>query len=177
MKARYAFLIIPILMAAGAIWLMSRPGAGTPRVLLQDLSHLPITIVAPYDEGADADAKVEAAFARARESGKRVMIVLGGNWCPDCIILANVSALPEVASWLDRHFERVSVDVGRFDRNLQIPARFGITDRLKGVPTVLVATPEGKLINPQDPFTLANSTTMTPQSIVNWLGTWVTPRG
>ncbi len=175
MNTRYAFLIIPVLMAAGAIWLLSQPGAGTPRVLLHDLSHLPVTIPAPYDETANADAKVDAAFARARVNGKRVMIVLGGNWCPDCIVLANVSALPEVAPWLDRHFERVSVDVGRFDRNLQIPARFGMTERLKGVPTVLVATPDGKLINPNDPFTLANATTMTPQSIVNWLGRWVKP--
>ncbi len=56
--------------------------------------------------------------------------------------------LPEVHAFLKAHYETVSVDVGRFDKNLQIPARFGITDRLEGVPSVLVATPGGKLVNP-----------------------------
>jgi hypothetical protein len=172
MRSRYFFLAIPVLMVALALWLVTPSGVVVPRVLLADLSHLPVTITAPYDETANANVAVDAAFARAKASGKRVMIVLGGNWCADCVVLANVAALPEVKPFLDRYFERVSVDVGQFDRNAQIPARFGITDRLKGVPTVLVATPDGKLLNPGDPFTLANSTTMTPQAIVNWLAQW-----
>ncbi len=173
MKARHALLALPVLIVAALVWLAMPTGPVVPRVLLTDLSHLPVTIPAPYDESANADAAVDAAFARAQQSGKRVLIVLGGNWCADCIVLANVNALPEVKPFLDQHFERVSVDVGRFDRNLQIPARFGITERLKGVPTVLVATADGALLNPGDPFTLANSTTMTPQAIVDWLAQWV----
>jgi len=70
---------------------------------------------------------VNAAFARAKKNGKRVLIDLGGNWCPDCIVLANLMQLPELKRFLAAHFEIVSVDVGRFDKNLQIPARFGIT--------------------------------------------------
>ncbi len=172
MKARHIFFAIPVLIVAALIWLAIPTGIVVPRVLLTDLSHLPVTIPAPYDENANADAAVDAAFARAKQSGKRVLIVLGGNWCADCIVLANINALPEVSPWLNQHFERVSVDVGRFDRNLQIPARFGITERLRGVPTVLVATSDGTLLNPADPFTLANSTTMAPQAIVNWLAQW-----
>ena len=52
----------------------------------------------------------------------------------------------QAASWT-AHYEVVAVDVGRFNRNLQIPARFGITKRLEGVPTLLIATPDGKLVN------------------------------
>ena len=177
MTPRHFLLLIPVAMVAAAIWLATPSGVVVPRVLLTDLSHLPVTIQAPYDEAADADAVVDAAFTRARSSGKRVMVVLGGNWCPDCIVLANIAALPEVKPFLDQHFERASVDVGRFDRNLQIPTRFGLTERLKGVPTVLIATPEGKLLNPDDPFTLANSTTMTPQAIVDWLAQWAESGG
>jgi len=173
MKARIFFMAMPALIVAALVWLAIPTGVVVPRVLLTDLSHLPMTIPAPYDESANADAAVDAAFTRAKESGKRVLIVLGGNWCADCVVLANVNALPEVKPFLDQHFERVSVDVGRFDRNLQIPARFGITERLKGVPTVLVATADGKLVNPGDPFTLTNSTTMTPQAIMDWTAQWV----
>ena len=63
-----------------------------------------------------------------------MLIDLGGNWCPDCVVLANLMLLPELKPFLAVHFEIVSVDVGRFDKNLQIPARFGITQRLEGVP-------------------------------------------
>jgi hypothetical protein len=161
-----------LLTGAAALLLQGPSGDAVPRVSLTDLAQLPVKIPAPYNESADATTAVDAAMARAKQSGKRVMIVLGGNWCADCIVLANVAALPDVKPFLDSYFERVSVDLGRFDRNLHIPARFGITERLRGVPTVLIATADGKLVNPGDPFTLANSTQMTPQSIVDWLAQW-----
>ena len=171
MKWRYALLTIPVLMAAAFLWLKS--GSVAPRLAVQDLARVPITIDAPYDEAAHADTDVDAAFARARTSGKRVLIDLGGNWCADCKILANVMAMPDLKPWLEAHYEMVMVDVGRFDRNLQVPARFGITQRLAGVPTILIATPDGKLVNDGDPFTLANATAMSPQAIADWLAQWV----
>ena len=85
-----------------------------------------------------------------RKSHKRVLIDLGGNWCVDCVVLANFLKLPEMQRFIAAHYEMVPVDVGRFDRNLQIPARFGITGRLKGVPALLIATPDGKLVNGND---------------------------
>jgi thiol-disulfide isomerase/thioredoxin len=100
------------------------------------------------------------------------MIDLGGNWCPDCIILANIMRLPQMQAFLAAHYEFVAVDVGRFDRNLQIPARFGITKRLKGVPTILVATPEGKLVNKGHFFALSDAGSMKPQALADWLAQW-----
>ena len=61
------------------------------------------------------------------------------------------------------------MDVGRFNRNLQIPARFGITKRLEGVPALLIATPDGKLVNGKDVFATASASEMTPQS---WRTIW-----
>jgi thiol-disulfide isomerase/thioredoxin len=171
MTSRYALLVIPVAMVAAFLWLKS--GSTVPQLAVRELAQVPVRIQAPYNEAANADADVAAAFARAKISGKRVLIDLGGNWCPDCIVLANVMELPELKPWLQAHYEIVAVDVGRFDRNLQVPARFGITQRLKGVPTVLVATPDGRLVNDGDPFTLANAATMSPQAIADWLAQWV----
>ena len=68
-----------------------------------------------------------------KKSHKRVLIDLGGNWCVDCVVLANFmrAAGDASASWR-RIMSVVTVDVGRFNRNLQIPARFGFTKRLEG---------------------------------------------
>ena len=75
------------------------------------------------------------ARARALAHHQLLLIDLGGNWCGDCRVLAGTMALPEVKAFVDAHYEVVTVDVGRFDKNLQIPARYGITDRLEGVPS------------------------------------------
>ncbi len=84
-----------------------------PKPSIASLADLPVVIKAPYDEAANADDAVAAAFAKAKVSHKLVLIDLGGNWCPDCIVLANFLRLPEVERFVDRHYEVVAVDVGR----------------------------------------------------------------
>jgi thiol-disulfide isomerase/thioredoxin len=160
-KALIAF--VTALVLAGTASALTPPPAG-----IKSFAELtPPT--APYNETADANAAVQAAFDRAKKSHKRVLIDLGGNWCGDCRILAGVMELPDVRRFIARHYEVVSVDVGRFDKNLQIPARFGFTKRLLGVPTVLIVSPQGKVINGSDVFALSDARHMAPQAVVDWL--------
>jgi thiol-disulfide isomerase/thioredoxin len=157
---------------AFAILLLAGPAlaaAPAPKPSIAKLEQLPVLTMQPYDEAANADAQVAAAFARAQKSHKRVLIDLGGNWCGDCIILANFVKLPEMHRFMAAHYEEVSVDVGRFNRNLQIPARFGFTKRLEGVPALLIATPDGKLVNGDNIFATADARNMTPQALADYL--------
>src|SRR4051812_33860109 len=140
-----------------------------PKPSIAKLEQLPVVTMQPYDEAANADVQVAAAFARAQKSHKRVLIDLGGNWCVDCIILANFLKLPEMRRFMAAYYEEVSVDVGRFNRNLQIPARFGVTKKLEGVPALLIATPEGKLVNGKDVFATASASEMTPRTVADYL--------
>jgi thiol-disulfide isomerase/thioredoxin len=160
-----ALSVLPFLAAAAA-------AATAPKISIASLTDLPVVERSPYDTKADASAAVDAAFARAGKNGKRVLIDLGGNWCADCIVLANLMQLPELKRFLAAHFEIVVVDVGRFDRNLQIPARFGITQRLEGVPSVIIAEPDGTFVNPGRIAALADARHMTPQAIADWLAQW-----
>jgi thiol-disulfide isomerase/thioredoxin len=157
---------------AFAILLLAMPALAAvpaPKPSIAKLEQLPVVTMQPYDEAANADAQVAAAFARAQKSHKRVLIDLGGNWCGDCIILANFVKLPEIRRFMAAHYEEVSVDVGRFNRNLQIPARFGFTKRLEGVPALLIATPDGKLVNGDNIFATADARNMTPQALADYL--------
>jgi hypothetical protein len=155
---------------AGLLFLaMPAQAATPPKSPIARWEQLSVATVQPYNEAANADAMVAAAFARAQKSHKRVLIDLGGNWCVDCIVLANFVRLPEIRRFMEAHYEEVLVDVGRFDRNLQIPARFGITERLKGVPALLIATPDGKLVNGDNIFATAEAHSMTPQAIAAYL--------
>ncbi|MGA0603545.1 thioredoxin family protein [Caulobacter sp. KR2-114] len=161
-------------LAAGAMLLAAGPGAQAapaPHVSIASLKQLPTPLPYPYDVDADAEAAVKAALARARVGHKRVLLDLGGNWCADCRILAAVLQLPEIAAFMKAHYEVVTVDVGRYDRNMQIPARYGLA-RLPGAPTVLVLDEHGRLINAGHESALTDARSMTPQALADWLASW-----
>jgi thiol:disulfide interchange protein len=140
---------------------------------ISDLSQLPTPLPYPYDEKANADAQVNAALAQAKAQHKLAFIDLGGNWCGDCRVLASLMELPEVKRFVDTHYVVTTVDVGRFDKNLQIPARWGITTRLEGVPAVLIVDPNtNALVDKGHIAALADARHMTPQGIADWLAQW-----
>jgi thiol-disulfide isomerase/thioredoxin len=161
-------------LAASLFWSAAAAALPAPKLSIASLADLPIVERVPYDVNANADAAVDAAFARARASHKRVLIDMGGNWCGDCIVLANLMQLPEMKSFLAAHFEIVSVDIGRYDHNLQIPARFGAVDLLThgGVPSIIIAEPDGSFVNKTDVSALEDARHMTPQAIADWLAQW-----
>ena len=167
----------PALAAAWALMVLgaapAAAAAPAPRVSISSYAELRTPLPYPYDEQADANAAVAAARARARAGHKRLLIDLGGNWCADCRILAATLELPEVRAFVAAHYELVAVDVGRFDRNLQIPARYGITSRLEGVPSLLVVDPRSdRLLNGGRVSALADARSMTPQALADWLAQW-----
>lgn len=145
--------------------------APPPKVSIASYAQLKTPLPYPYDETADADAQVAKAVARAKAGRKLVMIKMGGNWCGDCRILQATMDLPEMKTFLNRHYEMVSIDVGRMDKNLQVPARYGVKDKLEGVPAILVVDPVSgrQLVARADVAALADARHMTPQALANWL--------
>ena len=147
--------------------------ASAPRVAIASFAQLPTPLPYPYDEKADADRAVAAAKALAMAEHKLLLIDLGGNWCPDCRILAGTMALPAVKAFVDTHYIVITVDVGRFDKNLQIPAHYGLKDRLEGVPSVLIVDPASdRLIDAGHTAALADARHMNPQALADWLAQW-----
>jgi thiol-disulfide isomerase/thioredoxin len=142
--------------AAGAPPILA-PGQATP-------------VQAPYDTTADAHAQVDAAFAAARATNRKVLIDFGGNWCPDCRMLAGVLEEPAVAAWSNAHFVTVMVDIGRRTKNMDIAAKYGI--KVEGVPAVLVITPDGKLLNGSNVAALADARSWSQQAVVDQLAKW-----
>jgi thiol-disulfide isomerase/thioredoxin len=162
--------LIGLLIAAGAASGFAEVPAPQMKTVTE-MAQLQTPLPTPYDAHADAEAALAATIVRAKANGKRVLIDFGGNWCTDCRILAAVMELPELKPFLAKHYEVVEIDVGRMNRNMQIPARYGLT-KLDGVPTVLIAEPDGKLINATNSADLADARSMNPQGIANWLAKW-----
>jgi len=103
-----------------------------------------------YAVTPDPMADVHAALARAAASNRRVLLVMGANWCHDSRALAGWLASPGFAPLVAEHYEVVYVDVGTPQvgegRNLDIARRFGLAE-LTGTPALLVLTAEGKAVN------------------------------
>ncbi|HJV72928.1 MAG TPA: thioredoxin family protein [Noviherbaspirillum sp.] len=95
----------------------------------------------PYDEKADAHALIAQAMGQAQSSGKNVLIVFGANWCPDCLRLD--PAIHDRNGKLgDEHFNIIKVNVGRFDKNLDLARTYG-NPISKGIPGAAIVTPQG----------------------------------
>lgn len=161
-------------LAAAALLLVLSGAADaadrTPRVRAQSFEQLAQPLPLPYDEAGNANAAVARAKAQARSQHKRLLIDLGGNWCLDCRILAGTMELPDLAAWVRRHYVVVTVDIGRFDKNLQIPAHYGIRERLKGVPSLLIVDPRtDRLVNAGNTAALADARSMNPQGLADYL--------
>lgn len=98
----------------------------------------------PYDEHADAQAVVQQALARARAEHKPALLIFGANWCEDCRALDAALHGDKTAALMARHFVVAKVDVGNFDRNLDIAKAYGNPIK-KGIPAAVLLSPDGQL--------------------------------
>lgn len=96
-----------------------------------------------YDEGADANAAIAQAVQRIQGSGRKVLVVFGANWCGDCRVLDETMKTGRLKQLMDAHFDVVKVDVGRFDRNVQIAERYAVPLK-KGIPTIAIVDGSGR---------------------------------
>ena len=159
-----------------AAFLLAAPleAATAPRLSIASFDQLPKPLPLPYDEQADATAAVAAARARAKAHHKLLLIDLGGNWCLDCRLLAGVIELPQLHGFLFSKYEIVTVDIGRFNKNLAIPGHYGLDGNFGGgVPNLLVVDPRtDKLLNAGHTAALEDARSMSPQALADWLGSW-----
>jgi protein disulfide-isomerase len=98
----------------------------------------------PYDEHADARATLQQGLDAARASGKEVLVVFGANWCKDCREL-DQALHGRTASLIAARFVVVKIDVGNFDKNLDLVKRYGYPTG-KGIPAAVVLSADDKVL-------------------------------
>ena len=145
--------------------------APAPALSLKSYDQLKTPLPYPYDEHASGAKAVDAARSRAKARRKLLAIDLGGNWCPDCRILAATVEQTELKRFVDAHYEWVAVDIGRRDRNLDVAARYGL--KVEGVPALLIVDPRtDKLLNAGHVADLSDARHMSPQGLADYVARW-----
>jgi len=102
-----------------------------------------------FDEKADANKQVQAAIAQATREGKNIILDFGANWCGDCHFLDAQMEKPELAGLIKANYVVVDIDVGKFDKNLDLAEKYHVP-LSKGIPALAVLDSHGKLLYSQE---------------------------
>ena len=124
-----------------------------------------------YPAGADAHKEIEEALVSAARSGKRVMLIFGGNWCYDCHVLDAAFHTPEIAPTLNRNYLVVHVDIGEYNKNLEIAKKYEVPLE-RGVPAAAVLDSQGRLLVSQKNQEFEKARSMAPEDILAFLNRW-----
>ncbi len=118
----------------------------------------------PYDEAADAKADIRASLEEASKAMVPVLVVFGANWCGDCKVLDLAFKTGASAPLIHKNFKVVKVNVGRFDRNVDIAEAYGVPLK-SGIPAVAVLSAEGKVMYATRAGELADARNMGDKAI------------
>jgi len=124
-----------------------------------------------YPDPSAAHTEIQKALATARAEHKRVILDFGGNWCGDCKVLNIYFHDPTNLPILEKNFELVDVNIGRFDANQDIAEHYGIPLK-KGVPALVVLSPEGKVIMAQTHGEFESMRHLQSSDLTEFLNKW-----
>jgi len=108
-----------------------------------------------YDESADGQVLIQRALERAARENKRVLIQWGANWCGWCRSLHELmSSDGEIARKILYEYEVVLIDVGHFDKHLDLAGRYRARFRDYGVPYLTLLAADGTVLANQETSSL-----------------------
>ena|SRR5258708_11363707 len=122
-----------------------------------------------YRADANAAKEIREALASAGKQSKRVLLVFGGNWCLDCHVLDNAFHQPRIAPLLNGNFIVVHVDVGRYDKNLDLAQKYRVNLE-KGVPSLAVLDAHATVL--YSTFDFERARVMSEEDVIGFLTKW-----
>ena len=140
------------------------PAAATPVATPLATRPAPSPI---YDPDADPSADIAAALAAASTDGKPVLLDFGADWCPDCVVLSRMLEMPEFADYL-KGVHMVRIDVGMWNHNLDVAKEYGNPIAV-GIPSVVLLSPQGRVLGSTADGRLASAASMTPSEVLRVL--------
>jgi thioredoxin 1 len=160
MFVRTGSLFLALLLAAGTLT------AQWKKVPLQEPSTINPNL---YPANANAPKEIREGISAAAREHKRVLLVFGANWCIDCHVLDRAFHQPRIQPLLHDNFVVVHVDVGQYDKNLDLAAKYHINLK-KGVPSVAVVGGNGALITSSSELEKAHL--LTEEDVIDFLNQW-----
>jgi thiol:disulfide interchange protein len=152
MKFRYAVLVL----ALGAI-----------ECTFGQAGYVPVHT---FDQARDAAADVDRAIAEAGKTGKRILLDIGGDWCPWHHLLDEVfNQTPGLRQLREDNFITVAIYYGPENKNERILSRYS---KLLGLPHYFVLEKDGSLLHSQHVIELQTNGTYSAEKLKEFLIKW-----
>lgn len=101
-----------------------------------------------FDPTRDSAKDLRAAIEQARTEHKNILMDVGGNWCPWCILLdRTLHDDPALHTLVEKNYVVLRVNFSRENENLNF---LGTYPKAKGYPAWYVLSPKGKLLKAED---------------------------
>jgi thiol:disulfide interchange protein len=128
------------------------------------------SLPAQFDPARDAAADVATAAAQAKAQGKRVLVDVGGEWCPWCHILDRfVEANADVRALRDAGYVWVKVNWSKENKNEALLSRW---PKVQGYPHLFVLDGDGRLLHSQQTDSLEKGKDYDHAKFVAFLKAW-----
>ena len=126
-----------------------------------------------YDPARDPFADGSAAIALAAQTGRHVLIQLGGDWCSWCHLLdRTLHRQADLAALLDAGFVVLKVNVSDENDNADFLKGLPAFD---GYPHIFVANGAGEIVHSQDVSAWLLKGRYSPEKIKDFLLQWQPP--
>lgn len=134
-------------------------------VLLGTLVHAQTS----YSSDVDPHQAIEYGRTVALAEKKQLLLIFGADWCPDCQRFGEVLKDAEVERLVRDHFVLVKVDVGRFNKNLDLAKVYNV-DPKRGIPGLSVVSTDGIVRYPKTYGEVWEKMTFTKETALAFLG-------
>lgn len=102
----------------------------------------------PFDPARDPGKDLRAAESQARLEHKNILMDVGGNWCPWCILLdRTLQTDRDLRTLVEKNYVVLRVNWSREQQNQAFLSQF---PPAKGYPSWYVLSPDGKLLLQKD---------------------------
>lgn len=130
----------------------------------------PAKVAGPFNPQENVAAAFKAAKAEARKSGRKILVDVGGNWCPWCRRLhAFWDEQPGLKQVRDAHYVFLMVNYSPENKNEAFLKRY---PKIPGYPHFFVLDAEGVLLQSQDTGVLEQGEGYSPAKIQEFLLKW-----
>ena len=136
----------------------------------QDILMPPLPL--PYNNKNISSELLDGFIDEAINENLQPVIIFGGNWCPDCRILDGTLELPTVEKFLNEHYKIMHIDIGRYDKNMELMSHLKIEQK-KGVPRVVIFNFQKEILNSSTSSEWTTARDRKQQEIFNYFQKYV----
>jgi thioredoxin-related protein len=126
--------------------------------------------ITKFDAKRDAAADISAATLEAQRTRRRIILYVGGPWCPYCDQLETLfQRSPELRQFRDTHFITVPIYIGSDKNNARALAPY---TPILGIPHFFVLENNGTLLHSQHMLELRANGEYSPSKMQEFLTRW-----